>query len=71
MNSGEVATRLGLAGIPREAEVIIVERDIHLVRMTEGGCTAHLSTAAAIDAVRKAKASGLPSPATRRRPISR
>ncbi len=60
MNSGEVATRLGLAGIPREAEVIIVERDIHLVRMTEGRLHfAHLSTAAAIDAVRKAKASGL------------
>ena len=60
MNSGEVATRLGLAGVPREAEVIIVERDIHLVRMTEGRLHfAHLSTAAAIDAVRKAKASGL------------
>ena len=60
MNSGEVVTRLGLAGIPREAEVIIVERDIHLVRMTEGRLHfAHLSTAAAIDAVRKAKASGL------------
>ena len=60
MNSGEVATRLGLAGIPREAEVITVERDIHLVRMTEGRLHfAHLSTAAAIDAVRKAKASGL------------
>ena len=60
MNSGEVATRLGLVGIPREAEVIIVERDIHLVRLTQGRLHfAHLSTAAAIDAVRKAKASGL------------
>ncbi|MDP6884502.1 MAG: dihydroorotase, partial [Rhodospirillales bacterium] len=30
MNAGETATRLGLTGIPRQAEVIIVERDIHL-----------------------------------------
>jgi len=61
MNAGEVATRLGLIGIPREAEVILVERDIHLVRMTGSRLHfAHLSTAAAIDAVRKAKESGLP-----------
>jgi dihydroorotase len=60
MNSGEVATRLGLVGIPREAEVIMVERDIHLVRMTGGRLHfAHLSTAAAIEAVRQAKRSGL------------
>ncbi len=60
MNAGEVATRLGLVGIPREAEVIIVERDIHLVRLTGGQLHfAHLSTAAAIDAVRQAKRSGL------------
>ncbi|MBK8176387.1 MAG: dihydroorotase [Rhodospirillales bacterium] len=60
MNAGEVATRLGLVGIPREAEVIMVERDIHLVRMTGGRLHfSHLSTAAAIDAVRQAKASGL------------
>lgn len=60
MNAGEVATRLGLVGIPREAEVIIVERDIHLVRLTGGRLHfAHLSTAAAIDAVRQAKRSGL------------
>jgi dihydroorotase len=61
MNAGEVAMRLGLVGIPREAEVILVERDIHLVRMTGGRLHfAHLSTAAAIDAVRQAKARGLP-----------
>ncbi|MFO1119778.1 MAG: dihydroorotase [Rhodospirillales bacterium] len=60
MNAGEVATRLGLVGIPREAEVITVERDIHLVRLTGGRLHfAHLSTAAAIDAVRQAKRSGL------------
>ena len=61
MNAGEMATRLGLGGIPREAEVIMVERDLRLVEMTGGRLhLAHLSTGAAIDAVRKAKARGLP-----------
>ena len=31
MNSGEQATRLGLTGIPRQAEVMMIERDIRLV----------------------------------------
>ena len=60
MNSGEMATRLGLSGIPPAAEVIMVERDIRLVEMTGGRLHfAHLSTAAAIDAVRRAKQAGL------------
>ena len=60
MNSGETATRLGLSGIPRQAEVIMVERDLHLVRMTGGRLHfGHLSTALAVDAVRRAKAEGL------------
>ena len=60
MNSGETATRLGLSGIPREAEIIMVERDIRLVELTGGRLHfAHLSTSDAIDAVRKAKARGL------------
>lgn len=60
MNAGETATRLGLGGIPREAEIIIVERDIRLAEMTGGRLHfAHLSTGEAIDAVRKAKAHGL------------
>jgi len=60
MNEGEIATRLGLAGIPVAAEVIMVERDLRLVELTGGRYhVAHLSTAAAVDAVRKAKARGL------------
>lgn len=60
MNAGELATRLGLTGIPREAEIIMVERDLRLAELTGGRLHfAHLSTAAAIDAVRKAKARGL------------
>lgn len=58
---GETATRLGLAGIPACAEVMMVERDLRLVRLTGGRYhAAHVSTAAAIDAIRRAKAEGLP-----------
>lgn len=61
MNAGEMATRLGLTGIPPQAEVILVERDLRLVELTGARLhLAHLSTAAAIDAVRRAKARGLP-----------
>jgi dihydroorotase len=61
MNEGEVATRLGLAGIPAEAEVIMIERDLRLVEATGGRYhVAHLSTRAAIEAVRAAKRRGLP-----------
>jgi len=60
MNAGETATRLGLSGIPRQAEVIIVERDIHLAELTGGRIHfAHISTAQALDAVRRAKTRGL------------
>lgn len=61
MNEGETATRLGLIGIPPAAETIIVQRDIELVRLTKARYhIAHISTAGAIDAVRRAKAEGLP-----------
>jgi dihydroorotase len=61
MNEGEMATRLGLPGIPAEAEVIVVERDLRLVALT--GARYHVglvTTAAAIEAIRRAKAAGLP-----------
>ncbi len=59
MNEGEVATRLGLAGIPAVAEVMAVERDLRILSLTGGRYhAAHLSTAAAIDAIRKAKRDG-------------
>ncbi len=60
MNEGEIAMRLGLAGIPTVAETILVERDLRLVELTGGRWhAAHLSTAQAIDAVRQAKHRGL------------
>ncbi|MGI9434830.1 MAG: dihydroorotase [Geminicoccaceae bacterium] len=61
MNEGEMATRLGLAGIPHEAEVIMVERDIRLCEAT--GCAYHvgpISTRTAVNTIRRAKAKGLP-----------
>jgi dihydroorotase len=61
MNAGEMATRLGLAGIPPAAEVMMIQRDLHLVAMTGASYhVAHVSTAAAVDEIRQAKARGLP-----------
>ena len=61
MTEGEFATRLGLRGIPAAAEVMQIERDLHLVELTQARYHAGpLTTAAAIDAVRVAKRKGLP-----------
>ncbi|MGE0718228.1 MAG: dihydroorotase, partial [Alphaproteobacteria bacterium] len=61
MNEGEVATRLGLPGIPPAAETILVERDLRLVELTGARYhVAHVSTAGAIEAVRSGKRRGLP-----------
>lgn len=60
MNEGEMATRLGLPGITPAAEVMMVERDLRLVEITGGRYhAAHVSTAAAIEAIRSAKRRGL------------
>jgi dihydroorotase len=60
MNAGELATRLGLPGIPPAAEVMMIERDLHLVAMTGARYhVAHVSTAASVEAIRPAKARGL------------
>ena len=61
VNEGEIATRLGLAAIPPAAEVIMIERDLRLVEITGARYhAAHLSTAAGVEAIRRAKAQGLP-----------
>jgi dihydroorotase len=60
MNNGELASRLGLAGIPNCAEVMMIERDLHLVRMSGARYhVAHVSTAAAVEKIRQAKQEGL------------
>ena len=61
ITESEFATRAGLPAAPAMAEVIIVERDLRLVELT--GARYHfgqISTRAALDAIAKAKARGLP-----------
>lgn len=61
MNGGPLAFRLGLRGMPVEAESGLVERDIRLLRQVKGAHlhVAHLSTMKALDAVRAARKAGL------------
>ena len=61
MNEGELASRLGLLGIPSEAETIVLERDMRLVALT--GCRYHaamVTTAGSLAIIARAKAAGLP-----------
>ena len=61
MHEGAVSTRLGLLGIPGQAEDVMVLRDLALAELTGGRLhIAHLSTAGAVRAVREARARGLP-----------
>ncbi|HEY1986941.1 MAG TPA: dihydroorotase [Terracidiphilus sp.] len=63
MNAGPMAFKLGLRGMPAEAESGLVERDIRLVtELREARAhlhVAHTSTAAALAAVRQARRNGL------------
>jgi dihydroorotase len=63
MNAGPVAFKLGLRGMSDEAESAIVERDIRLIgELRESRAhlhVAHISTAAALNAVRQARRNGL------------
>ncbi|MVA97683.1 dihydroorotase [Nitratireductor sp. CAU 1489] len=56
MNEGLFASWLGLPGIPREAEVIPLERDLYLAQLTGGAYhAASISTALSANAVARAK----------------
>jgi dihydroorotase len=60
MHEGEVATHLGLAGIPPAAEEVMIARDAILAEYTEGYLhVAHISTARGVELVRQAKARGV------------
>jgi len=60
MNEGERASRLGLAGVPREAEAIMLDRDLRLVAMTGARYHAELvSTTLSIDSMLRARKHGL------------
>ncbi|MBP8613357.1 MAG: dihydroorotase [Firmicutes bacterium] len=60
VNYGLMSTVLGLKGIPREAEEIVVARDILVSSLTKGKLhLAHISTKGSVNLVRQAKSSGL------------
>jgi dihydroorotase len=63
MNLGPVSFKLGLRGMPPEAESSLVERDIRLVAELRDAHphlhVAHMSTAGALNAVRQARRDGL------------
>ncbi|MCL2657686.1 MAG: dihydroorotase [Betaproteobacteria bacterium] len=59
-HDGEVAARLGLTGIPVEAETIALSRHLHLARST--GVKLHitrLSSAAGLELIKRARADGV------------
>ncbi|NWH08566.1 MAG: dihydroorotase [Alphaproteobacteria bacterium] len=61
MNAGEMATRLGLSGLPVAAEAIAVDRDLRLAELT--GARVHISPiscAESVQAIARAKKKGLP-----------
>jgi dihydroorotase len=61
MNSGEVATRLGLPGVNKAAETVVLERDLRLVDLTGGRYHASQVTCAeSLAVIRAAKARKLP-----------
>ena len=60
MAEGERASRLGLTGIPREAETVVLERDLRLVALTGARYHAALvSNRLSLEAMAHARASGL------------
>jgi len=60
MNEGVVSARLGLKGLPAEAEEIMVIRDILLARRTGGHVhLAHMSTAGSVELIRWGKDRGI------------
>lgn len=60
MRRGAAAARLGLKGMPASAESAIVARDILLAEETGGRIhLAHISTAASVDLIRRAKERGV------------
>lgn len=60
VTEGEFASRLGLPGVPREAETIVLERDVRIVKMTGGRYHASVVTCPdSLDVLRRAKAAGI------------
>lgn len=61
MNEGEMATRLGIGGIPAAAEAIMVARDVRLAELTGGRLhISHVSTGESCEIIARAKERGVP-----------
>ncbi len=61
MHEGSWSSRLGIPGVPAEAEELMVARDLALVRLTGARMHfLHLSTAGSVALVRAAREEGLP-----------
>lgn len=60
MHEGAISALLGLRGIPAEAEEVCVLRDLVLAKMSGARLhIAHVSSAGAVEAIRRAKADGV------------
>ncbi|TAL30647.1 MAG: dihydroorotase [Spirochaetes bacterium] len=60
MNEGVNSTLLGLKGIPREAEEVMIARDVLLARLTKGRLhVAHVSSGGSIQIIKWAKDAGV------------
>ena len=60
MNEGEFAARLGLLGVPKTAETIMLERDIRLVALTGGKYhAASITCGESLEVLKRAKDAGL------------
>ncbi len=60
LNEGRISTMMGIKGIPNMAEELMVQRDIYLAEYTDSRVhIANISTAGAVEMVRKAKKSGI------------
>ncbi len=61
VHEGVVSCRLGLAGVPRQAEEAAVARDLRVAELTGAPLhIAHVSSAGTVNLIREAKARGVP-----------
>jgi dihydroorotase len=59
MHEGDISLALGIAGIPAEAEEIVIARDLALARLTGGWLhLCHVSIGTGVDLLRRFKAAG-------------
>jgi len=60
MNEGEFAARLGLVGVPKAAETVVLERDLRLVALAQGRYhAASITCGDSLEVLRRAKDAGL------------